>query len=371
MKWTQIQSKISSVEYLLLPKKELLGKLAKLAEKTEFWGVVAKGWPASEISTGPRYTFSRINDVNELVLLYDCTILPPKKILYPPIEELLKYRSGQEYTETLPKPEKDIVIFGIHSYDVAGINVLDQYLTAINGNVDPYFSARREKSLLIGMEHLTNEWNFSKDMQAHQIEEGFDLFIYNHGANAYIIAVGSDKGKKLAKSLGISKTANYEDVHKLNEYRYLESRKIPYKLKVTSHDLPAVLENTQKSPVWDKIGNRCFSCGTCNLVCPTCYCFDVRDIPNADLKTGERCRFWDGCMLRTFATVASGENFRPETKHRLKHRFFRKGWFLKDKIGRLACVGCGRCSQACKADISISQTFNDLAEEYNATCPVK
>jgi ferredoxin len=360
------------MQYRLLAKKVLRPKLSKLLDKTEFWGVVSKGWPASEISTGPKFTFQKIQNTDELVLEYDSTILPPKKILYPPIDELLKYQVGQKYTETFPKPNKEIVIFGLHAYDIVGINILDQYLLQVNGNPDPYFSARREKSLLIGIEHLTNEWNFSKDMGTSQIESGFDWFIYGLDQNNYIIAIGSPKGASLADELGIKKIAGDKEIKKLAENRKKADALIDKKLKMSNQEIPALLEGTPESPVWDAIGNRCFSCGSCNLVCPTCYCFDVRDIPEGNLKEGARCRFWDGCMLRTFAVVAGNENFRPQPKHRLKHRFYRKGWFLKDKLnGRLACVGCGRCSQVCKADISISKTFNDLAEDFHGNCQAK
>lgn len=43
-----------------------------------------------------------------------------------------------------------------------------------------------------------------------------------------------------------------------------------------------------------------------------------------DLQKGARLRRWDGCMLRDFALVASGETFHQPRSDRLRHRFYRK-----------------------------------------------
>jgi len=29
--------------------------------------------------------------------------------------------------------------------------------------------------------------------------------------------------------------------------------------------------------LWDKMSNWCLECGGCNMICPTCYCFSVKD----------------------------------------------------------------------------------------------
>jgi ferredoxin len=116
--------------------------------------------------------------------------------------------------------------------------------------------------------------------------------------------------------------------------------------------------------VWDKHVTRCFSCGTCNLVCPTCYCFDVIDDLDLDVASGSRTRTWDGCMLPHFASVAGGHNFRPEPAGRQRHRVKRKFEYLPGKHGQGAvCVGCGRCGRQCTANIDIYDIVVDLISE--------
>ena len=114
------------------------------------------------------------------------------------------------------------------------------------------------------------------------------------------------------------------------------------------------------------MSKKCLSCGSCNLVCPTCYCFDVTDRLQLNLKDGKRFRRWDSCQLDSFAAVATGENFRTERKNRLKHRLNRKCLYETSDYGKPSCVGCGRCARACVAGIDIKEAINILAERHRA-----
>ncbi|NQU76571.1 MAG: 4Fe-4S dicluster domain-containing protein, partial [Planctomycetes bacterium] len=130
-------------------------------------------------------------------------------------------------------------------------------------------------------------------------------------------------------------------------------------------ELPGLLRRFFDHGVWAKQALTCLSCGSCNLVCPTCYCFDVRDDVDISLKTGRRERIWDGCLLEDFAKVGTGENFREDRLQRYRHRFYRKGMYLYDKCGQIACVGCGRCSAACLPDIADPVTVYNTLKEGN------
>ncbi|HHJ53766.1 MAG TPA: hypothetical protein ENJ89_11270 [Caldithrix abyssi] len=120
-----------------------------------------------------------------------------------------------------------------------------------------------------------------------------------------------------------------------------------------------------QSNVWQKVAERCVGGGTCNLLCPTCYCFDGRDEVELDIDSGKRQRFWDGCMLNHFAEVAGGEDFRDKLHLRTRHRLFRKFKYITEKSGTIFCVGCGRCTKYCPADISLVEIINSLVDDYN------
>jgi NAD(P)H-flavin reductase len=133
--------------------------------------------------------------------------------------------------------------------------------------------------------------------------------------------------------------------------------------------IPELLkESYSRSGFWEKHSETCLACGSCVLVCPTCYCFDVKDNPDLSLETGERIRTWDGCLLEDFAKIASGENFRATRPTRYRHRYFKKGKYLYDRFGFVSCVGCGRCSSNCLPDIANPvNLFNDMYHESRSS----
>jgi len=86
-----------------------------------------------------------------------------------------------------------------------------------------------------------------------------------------------------------------------------------------------------------------------------------------NLIEGARYRSWDGCVLVDFAKVATGENFRHDKASRFRHRIYRKGKYILEKFGMVGCVGCGRCSIACLAEIaSPLEAFNAIADSVKA-----
>ena len=56
--------------------------------------------------------------------------------------------------------------------------------------------------------------------------------------------------------------------------------------------------------------------------------------------------------------VGHGENFRPERKHRLRHRVNRKFNYLSTMGQGAFCTGCGRCGRQCTAGIDIYDVIN-------------
>ena len=137
-----------------------------------------------------------------------------------------------------------------------------------------------------------------------------------------------------------------------------------YQRKIRLLEQRKISDKGTNSGFWEEHSEKCLACGSCVLVCPTCYCFDVKDDPNLSLEHGERIRTWDGCLLEDFAKVASGENFRPTRLSRYRHRYYKKGKYLFDRFGFVSCVGCGRCSSNCLPDIANPvNLLNDMYSE--------
>jgi len=302
------------------------------------------------------YSYEIVNDPAQVVLDYPRTIQPIKKFFLPPVETLLSFRlSKNQFQEEKVKVEKRI-FFGIHSYEMRALKLLDYSFK--KGNPESNYLTRRENSLFIGISYTPDKYHFATSLGI-EIEEvdGFCLY-FEKTENGYIVFVIDDQGKQLLKEFGSAK--------KVDEPVSINEVKVQAKIKYHYNRLPQVFENVYHSRVWDKVAERCVGCGTCNLLCSTCYCFDVRDEVELDADQGKRQRFWDGCMLNTFAEVAGGENFREKLSSRTRHRLNRKFSYITRNSGEIHCVGCGRCSRYCPADINIVEIVNDLIEDFNA-----
>lgn len=296
--------------------------------------------------------FKRIKSTREILWEGPQTVIPPKAFLFPQEEELIEYEVNDEIKVKVTVEGKPIILLGIHPCDINGTALLDKVFA--ENNLDEHYLKKREFVTIIGAECLVpcSSESFCYRKESVLPLDGFDLFLTDMGDN-FFVEVGSKKGKSLISKIARKTTPS--DVKKLKKIRRVrdnlfdeEQRKLKPKLE----DLPKLLRENYDSPVWDEHGARCFNCGSCNMVCPTCYCFDVRDYMELNLKRGNRTRFWDGCLLTDFTKVASGEIFREKRGARLRHRTNRKDWYLLEKWGRSFCTGCGRCGKACLTKIA-------------------
>ena len=87
---------------------------------------------------------------------------------------------------------------------------------------------------------------------------------------------------------GKAREGVYEDRLKLRAFQRTRRRPSRLPWRPGWRTCPASWPVVWNSLLWDVLGERCLACGTCNLVCPTCYCFDVRDEVALSLDEGER-----------------------------------------------------------------------------------
>ncbi|MEJ2738230.1 MAG: 4Fe-4S dicluster domain-containing protein [Dehalococcoidia bacterium] len=312
-----------------------------------------------------KYIYNKITRFDDLCLDYDVTYFPPTKYFLPEKEVLLKFKVGEEIpVEPIIEDVKRAII-GIHPYDIKAIELLDEAYLATNP--DPHYSARRQNTIIIGVDCLNPSPNsFASSMGTNTVEHGFDLLLTDIGA-VYVVTVGSSRGAEILEKHAQVREPKSAEIALQKLARDEAASKYKLHLSVPKEKLPRILEESYDDPYWETRSETCLSCGSCVLVCPTCFCFDVRDEVSLNLKDGERVRYWDGCILRDFAKVATGENFRHDKESRFRHRLFRKGKYILERHGKPGCVGCGRCTTNCLADIaSPVEAFNALVESVKA-----
>lgn len=302
------------------------------------------------------YSYEVVDSSATVIMDYPRTIQPLKKYFLPPSETLLRFNlEKNEFTgEEIPEEQK--IFFAIHAYELEAIQRLD--FSFKRGDPESNYFNRRKNSIFIGVSYSPDKWHFSKSVGI-EIEkyEGFCLY-FEHVENGYLVFILDADGEKLISEFGegivIDTPMNFA----------ITEKEFKSKIKYHYNRLPQVFDHIYRSKVWDAVAKECLGCGTCNLLCPTCYCFDVRDEVEINMREGKRERYWDSCMLNTFAEVAGGENFRDKLNNRTRHRLYRKFKYITEHSGDLHCVGCGRCSRYCPAGIDIIEIINNLILDY-------
>ena len=310
-----------------------------------------------------KYAFRRLTRWSDARLDYQRTLLPPKKYFLPPKDTLFQYREGQGYVPCDVAADRRIILFGVHPCDIYGLNILDQVFSGKYN--DPYYQTRRKNIAIIGIDCTPDEHCFCRSMRADFVDRGFDLFFQDLG-DRYQVMVATALGDDMVLATG----PLFEPVTQADhdEYKRRSSAKRrAFQLEVEIRDLPEIFEMEYDSALWNRVGDRCLSCGSCSMVCPTCYCYDVADDVELGSRNGARSRSWDSCLFSTHAMVAGGENFREGRDSRVKFRYYHKQRGFVAEYGRPSCVGCGRCIEACPVKIDISEVISQLRGIENVT----
>jgi NAD(P)H-flavin reductase/NAD-dependent dihydropyrimidine dehydrogenase PreA subunit len=315
-------------------------------------------------SRGNKFAFGPLESAEELRLDYDVTLLPPKKYFFPQRETLFTYHLSDGFSAKNPEEPQPMVLVGVHPYDIVALLHMDEIFRETKS--DPYYFKKRDAAIIIGVNiQKMSKWNFSSFMGCAAIDYGYDLMLTDLG-NRYAINVGSQKGEdllsKYAKNVTLALARDIQIAgQKKREVMAMSQQKFDFPPEL----IPELLKDSYgKSGFWESHSEKCLACGSCVLVCPTCYCFDVKENLDLSLEQGERIRTWDGCLLEDFAKIASGENFRATRPTRYRHRYFKKGKYMFDTFGFISCVGCGRCSSNCLPDIANPvNLFNDMYHE--------
>ncbi len=314
------------------------------------------------VRRGNGYAFDRPSRWSDVQMNYPRTILPQKKFLLPPREITFTFDAANGFRDMTAEARKPIVLFGVHAYDIFGMNILDKVFRE-GKYADPYYIARRESMTIVGVDFEPDEKHFCYSMNADFVDSGFDLFLSDIGDD-YLVLVGTSRGDDIVSMSGclLSEPGEAD----FAEYkRRSGKRRSAYQTRVELGELPEILEMEYYSKVWDEMGERCLSCGSCCSVCPTCYCFDVSDELELRGQGGSRRRSWDSCLFKTHALVAGGENFRESRASRIKFRFYHTQRGFVAEYGRPSCVGCGRCKEACPAGIDIVTVIQTIRGEHH------
>lgn len=322
--------------------KEVFAKfVGALIEQDNVIGVQTKG---------EKFDFAPLESAEDLRLDYDVTLQPPKKYFLPPTEVLMTFEIGGRYASAYE--EETFVLLGVHPYDMIAINQMDELFQ--QDHYDTHYMKRRNNATIIACDVVRPSENvFASSMETATVKSGYDILLTDIG-DSYVLEAATDKGEALLAGVSDAVEADEAALAKREAVWAKNTKSLnKHELECDAAYLPKLLDRAYEHAIWEEMARTCFSCGSCNQVCPTCYCFNVQDDVNWDMKTGQRGRAWDGCLLDGFTKVAGAHEFRNRRADRFRHRLYRKAKYVPAKIGgQIACVGCGRCVAACLPDIA-------------------
>jgi len=343
--------------------------LFRVLDKSEFHRLIDLFLESHEV-IGPRrmdvrrdgrpvYQYLPVARFADLDLEYDTTEHSAKTYFLPYRENLSTFRfQDEDWVQDISYRLQPRAIVGLHACDINALLKLDKVM-AREAFPSPYYISRRRNTFIVGIDHPPCEGAFCHSLGTDTVNSGFDLFLTDLGGR-YFTAIDSDRGfaalqRVEAREVTEKDTADYLGVRRRIAAGFGEHLDV--------RQLPNLLDIEFESDVWEKWGGKCLSCGSCAMVCPTCYCYGVSERVSMDFRTGAKVKQLYSCNLVDFAEVAGGHNFRPRRETRLKYRYYHQHRGFVEAHDEPKCVGCGRCGRTCLAGINPPDVIRDLLAE--------
>ena len=319
----------------LIKKADLQGLLEHLSANRTLVGPVDTGKvvefrPAtpSEVLTDDRVSYKSI-----------------KEFYFPQVERMFTFAGG-EVADNIEIP--GFLIFGARPCDLEALRVMSKVF--MDGKyVDPFFQRHFDANLVIGVGCLS----VKPGCFCHQlgIDKEFsdfcDMMLIDTG-ESYSIEHLSEKTKEALS--GYSKELNCDNTRKANPS---EMQQIAFNLEAPDGAYFDLID-------WEETVQTCLGCGLCSFICPTCHCFDFKDVQEKGQVNRYKC--WDSCIYPKFTLHASGHNPREHLSERYRQRVLHKFKYVPTNVELIACTGCGRCIRSCPVGINIEAIAKQVME---------
>ena len=297
-----------------------------------------------------------VTSFDELDLTYETTEYSAKQWLLPFKETKSSFQfTDDDWSQSIEYDRDPRVLVGLHACDINALLKLDKVF-ARDFFPSPHYISRRRNTFIIGIDHEPCDGGFCRSLGSDTATRGFDLFLTDIG-DRYFVAVGSDRGFRALQQVEAREITDRDTHDYLVERQRLADI---VQAEVPVHDLPNLLDIEFTSQVWQRWGRKCLSCGSCAMVCPTCYCYGVTERVSMDFEQGNKQRQAYSCNLVDFAEVAGAQNFRPDRETRLKYRYYHQHRGFVEIYDEPKCVGCNRCGRTCLAGIRPEAVISDL-----------
>jgi ferredoxin len=286
-----------------------------------------------------------------------------KRYLYPPTERLWRARRrGKGFAVEDDAAEVPRYAFlGVRACDVHALAIHDEVFDGGRGT-DPGYQARRREAFVIAV-NCTRAGGtcFCVSMgTGPKVEAGFDLALTElaeQDRHAFLVEVGSDRGAEVLARIDVAAAGDGD----VSAAETAVARTAETMGREMVPDVAALLGRNLEHPQWNKVAERCLTCGNCTMVCPTCFCSTVEDVTDLTGDTAERWRKWDSCFTVEFSYIHGG-SIRREGAARYRQWMTHKLSTWHEQFGSSGCVGCGRCITWCPVAIDITEEARTIRD---------
>jgi sulfhydrogenase subunit beta (sulfur reductase) len=309
-----------------------------------------------------------ITDSSEMHLDTELPMVPAKKVFLPAKQTVFRYSLKEGLTqkcEDLIKEEydKELLLFGVRPCDITGVNVLKRIFR--DHYSDDAFLQLRKNTLIVGINCLEPCYEncFCESMGSNDPKSGYDLMLTPISRDYYYVLPNSDAGKEILRDY----SDFFDDPTRPDKEAFSRALKLKnnnFEKDIIVEGLASQIEASFESDVWEQFTKECLFCGSCTFVCPTCYCYNVKEVIDDNLVEGERQREWDSCYFPEFALVAGDHNFREQKSERFRYRYLHKFVDLPRRYNFEGCIGCGRCITYCPAEIDVREVLRIARGEH-------
>lgn len=276
-----------------------------------------------------------------------------KQFLFPPVATVATAdKTADGWRMDTPQEDPPRYAFlGVRACELAAIRIQDRVFLE-GGWEDPIYKSRRETCLIIAV-NCTQAAStcFCTSMNTGpRCESGFDLAI-TELIDGFVIESGSAAGSEILNALD-TVPASESQLADGKAARQQAVDQISRQLDTT--EIRDLLLGNLDHARWDEVATRCLSCTNCTMVCPTCFCSTVTDVPDMTGDHVDRQREWDSCFNIDFSYMNGGV-VRNDVRSRYRQWLTHKLGSWHDQFGQSGCVGCGRCITWCPPGIDLTE----------------
>lgn len=278
--------------------------------------------------------FAKLKKIGDIKLFGKKPIISFKKILLPNGANVEEFSANKK------------IAFFLVNCDVWALHFF------LNEFLKTSILTKRENILIITTDCQPEKSCFCNEIGLDKIAP-FDLYIREPKKGKYNLFSGSAQGREIIKKLEIKSRKQQTNIDtEIEIEKNFDLDKIA----------EAISDKETNEEFFSGIANNCFGCGACSTVCPLCFC--TRQVFENNLS-GEttQCLHWDSCFAKRFSEVQNRLDLRPENKDRLYNWYHHKFVRAKSESGHFLCTGCGRCIDACPANLNVKNILKALVEK--------